>query len=77
MKFIVEERDDCYHHVKLMTKMISNIINEMLKRKIFMIMVNLMLRSSLKTYHAIRINIIIIAKGLCTNYVIADGGVSK
>ena len=30
MKFIVEERDDCYHQFKLMTKMISNIINEML-----------------------------------------------
>ena len=32
MKFIFEERDDCYYHIKLMSKMISNIINEMLKR---------------------------------------------
>ena len=32
MKFVFEERDDCYYHIKLMSKMISNIINEMLKR---------------------------------------------
>ena len=31
-KFILEEKDDCHHHINLMSKMISNIINEMLKR---------------------------------------------